>query len=569
MGGYFQVVALDLDGTLTSDGSLCTEVLRAVDEARDRGLRTVLATGRIREEMLADHPDVERCFDGLVLENGALVGPPDDLHPVAPPVEQALADRLAAAGVPHRCGRCILALSGAHTGLVTQAIADLGLDCQLMHNRAELMVLPAGVSKGTGLRSLLELWGVSAHNTICAGDAENDLALLEVAEVGVAVADATASLRAHADIVLDAPGGRGVVELLAGPVVDGTTAVHAARRRVRIGEAPDGSVVTVPGAQATIVVCGGSGAGKSRLAGLLVERWHAAGYTVLVVDPEGDHVGLARLPGMIALSPASPPDIAEIVAMLRQDHLSVVLDLSGLDPTTTEPYLRQLGIAVGTSRSVYGLPHWVVVDEAHGPLRDLGALAAAFRVSERGHCLVTFQPDRLWTPALTTADVVLTALCRPATVGRRVGAATAGYRLAGGVDSVFVLDDRVTAHTRHGHKYVAVQVPPSRRFLFRRASGDVVRAAGSLPEFVAGLAEVDDESIRHHGLRGDFSRWLVGVVQDPDLAAIVGAVENDLAARIGVDVARARRRLVHELASRYADEDVAPERVPPRQAGRG
>jgi len=53
VAGFFQVVALDLDGTLTTDGTVRPEVLAAVGDVRDRGLRTVLATGRIRDEMFA------------------------------------------------------------------------------------------------------------------------------------------------------------------------------------------------------------------------------------------------------------------------------------------------------------------------------------------------------------------------------------------------------------------------------------------------------------------------------------------------------------------------------------
>ena len=62
------------------------------------------------------------------------------------------------------------------------------------------MILPAGVTKGSGLLEALGELGLSQHNTIGVGDAENDHSLLEVCEIGVAVANAVDAIRAHADV---------------------------------------------------------------------------------------------------------------------------------------------------------------------------------------------------------------------------------------------------------------------------------------------------------------------------------------------------------------------------------
>jgi phosphoserine phosphatase len=61
------------------------------------------------------------------------------------------------------------------------------------------------VTKGTGLPAALDELGLSPHNAIAAGDAENDLALLQAAEVGAAVANAVPSPTAHADPYLGSP----------------------------------------------------------------------------------------------------------------------------------------------------------------------------------------------------------------------------------------------------------------------------------------------------------------------------------------------------------------------------
>jgi len=83
------------------------------------------------------------------------------------------------------------------------------------------MILPAGVTKGTGLLAALDELGLSPHNAIAAGDAENDPALLQAAEVGAAVASAVPSLAAHAHLRLGSRNGSGVAELLTGPLLNG------------------------------------------------------------------------------------------------------------------------------------------------------------------------------------------------------------------------------------------------------------------------------------------------------------------------------------------------------------
>jgi haloacid dehalogenase-like hydrolase len=51
------------------------------------------------------------------------------------------------------------------------------------------MVLPAGVTKATGLAAALHTLGRSPHNLVGVGDAENDHAFLRLCECAVAVAN--------------------------------------------------------------------------------------------------------------------------------------------------------------------------------------------------------------------------------------------------------------------------------------------------------------------------------------------------------------------------------------------
>jgi hypothetical protein len=214
---------------------------------------------------------------------------------VAQPVPAELADALVARGVPLARGQVLLATDTAWGGIALEEIGRLGLEVQLVHNRSALMLLPSGISKGTGLLEALDELDISRHSTVAVGDAENDHSLLETCEIGAAVANAVPGLRAHADIVLGESVGAGVRSLLQGAVLAGSVRIHPKRWQIRLGAAPAGAVVTVPGSQTNLLITGGATSGKSHLAGLVVERLVAMGYAVWIIDPEGDHVGLGTL----------------------------------------------------------------------------------------------------------------------------------------------------------------------------------------------------------------------------------------------------------------------------------
>jgi phosphoglycolate phosphatase-like HAD superfamily hydrolase len=552
MAGFLRAVALDLDATLTEHDELSEPALAAVDDVRADELAAVLVTGRILEELEQEHPGLARHFDAVVAENGAVLAVEDEVRDLAAPVEESLAAALSGRDVPFRRGRVLLAGDVRHAPVVVEAVGLLGLDCQIIRNRDALMVLPAGVSKGTGLLAALIELGISPHNTLAVGDAENDLALLEAAEVGVAVANAVPSLRAHADLVLDEPDGAGVAALLSGPIRTGERPVRPTRRRVPIGRFADGTPATVPGAQANVLLCGETGAGKSHLAGLLVERWIAAGYVVLVIDMEGEHVALHRLRTAIVLD--DQPSARELLALLGQRSLSVVLDLSGSKPQEKLDYLATLPEVVEAQRAAWALPHWIVVDEAHATLREGGVGAHVFRTTDRGYCLVTYRPEQLSAEALAAIDVTIT-LTAPAVPGPRgTASSTATLREAGAPERAFVVSPRRTPHVRHRHKYAAMPLPAHRRFHFRQPDGTVVATADDLAEFGRLLGSVDASVLAHHLEHGDFSRWIIGTIQDRQLGAVAGAVERDVLAHRAADILRARRRLLDELESRYLED---------------
>jgi hypothetical protein len=137
-------------------------------------------------------------------------------------------------------------------------------------------VLPAGITNGTGLATLLGKMSLFPHNAVAVGDAENDLSLFGIAEIGAAVADAVASVRRLADVVLDKPDGAGVAELLAGPYLIGAQRWCPPRRWVNIGAFDDATSARIPGSQGRILVTGPAASGKSYLVGLMAAEFRSA-----------------------------------------------------------------------------------------------------------------------------------------------------------------------------------------------------------------------------------------------------------------------------------------------------
>ena len=551
--GYFRVVALDFDGTL-ADGVVAPATLAALTEARARGVRVILVTGRTMSELRAVFPEVDDHIDAVVAENGALLVTHDGVRLLAAPVGRAVSAALTGRGVAHRSGQVLIAGAAADEPAALEVVRELGLDCQLVRNRGELMILPAGVTKGSGLLEALRELGLSPHNAIGVGDAENDHSLLDACEVGVAVANAVDALRAHADMCLALPDGQGVTDLLLGPLLAGRVHLYPRRWQVTLGTDDDGEPVTLPGSQLNIALCGGTGKGKSYLAGLVCEQLIRFGYSLVVFDPEGDHHGLGELRDVIITGGhegrlAGP---AEVVRLLRHGRTSVVTDLSHLGADARAAYATDLASAIEAHRAATGVPQWVVVDEAHVPIgRDVTA-RRMLDPPGKGYLLVTWQPAELSADALLALDAVITlGSPRPesrfiditaavadmprAEIARLLtgpgGRAVLAWRQRPGRAVAFTLGPRTTPHLRHAHKYEQAGVEPARRFYFKTGPDTATGAvAANLDELEAELGRCDRDVLRHHCPQHEFSGWVAGVFRDEGLAADLSGLEAVLQA---------------------------------------
>jgi hydroxymethylpyrimidine pyrophosphatase-like HAD family hydrolase len=545
-GGPFRAVAIDFDGTLAEGGRPTPAVLDAVRATREAGRKVVLVTGRILDELRAGFPDVDGCFDAIVAENGAVVSFGGNERLLAAPVEAELEEALARRGLRFRRGRVLMADGASDDEVVVREIHRLGLECQVMRNRGALMILPAGVTKGRGLFEALGDLGVSRHSTVGLGDAENDHSLLSECELAVAVGNAVNALQAHADLVLAERDGQAVTSFLLGDVMAGTERVPPRRHRLVAGVDDHGAPVTIPASQVNVLIAGSSGAGKSFVLGLLAEQLVDLDYSILVIDPEGDHASIESLPGVVRVGGGHPlPPPADVLRLLRHRFGSVVVDMSLVPHVEASAYLGELWDRVQQQRASTGAPHWILIDEAHRPLGPSG-VSERFLDGGWGVCLATFAPSALGREVFERIDyaIVLGGAADGAGVRGCPGAdAFAGLlrqsapldkgranvaTLDGAPARTVTLAARRTAHVRHWHKYRSAALPPPLRFVFRHSDGQATgEVAGNVAEFHHSLRHAPPDVLRHHFAHHDLSRWLREVLSDDDLAELVEAAESE------------------------------------------
>lgn len=212
----FLALATDYDGTLATDGQVDAATLAALQRLRESGRKLLLVTGRRLADLGAAFPQVDR-FDAVVAENGAV------LYLPATQAEQILADRPSDAFIqrlqaqnvaPLDIGRVIVSTWEPHEITVQQVIQELGLALQISLNKGAVMVLPAGINKASGLQAAFAQLGLSPQQTVAIGDAENDLAMLELCGCAVAVANALPTVQARVDWVTQGRRGAGVAECI-------------------------------------------------------------------------------------------------------------------------------------------------------------------------------------------------------------------------------------------------------------------------------------------------------------------------------------------------------------------
>jgi HAD superfamily hydrolase (TIGR01484 family) len=542
----YQALATDYDGTLAHHGRVDDATIAALENLLATGRRLIMVTGRELPELLGVFPRPE-LFEWIVAENGALLYRPatKQERPIGePPTEQFLAE-LKNRGVERvSVGRVIVATWEPHETAVLETIRDLGLERQVIFNKGAVMVLPAGVNKATGLSAALVEMGLSPHNVVGVGDAENDHAFLTLCELSAAVANALPAVKETADIDLAADHGAGVSALCEQLVANDLAGADRRLQRRRLKFAARGDEeVTLPPHGPTILVCGPSASGKSTLVTRIVESLTEEKYQFCLVDPEGDY---ENLEGAVVVGGAeNPPVEAEALQLLKTPGSNVVVNLTGMPIPDRPPFFLKLLGPLLQLRAATGRPHWLVLDEAHHLLPADWKLPDGMMPEElRNLVMITVHPELLSPALLSRVDTLLVvgdkpadrmaAFCKAAELPPPQGV---GESLAQGEAILWHLGTdepplQVKVHKpkterrRHRRKYAEGELPPDRSFFFRGPEGKLNLRAQNLAIFLQTADGIDDDTWDFHRRQGDYSRWFRDCIKDDDLAAAAAQVEQ-------------------------------------------
>jgi hydroxymethylpyrimidine pyrophosphatase-like HAD family hydrolase len=565
----YQALACDYDGTIAERGVVTPATRAALARFRASGRRVVLVTGRLLPDLERVCPDWS-IFDAIVAENGAVYLRPPAREPrlLGPSPPDSLIERLGAAGVtPLVRGDVIVATSQPFEVQAMDAIRVLGLELHVIFNKGAVMILPSGINKATGLDAALSELGLSAHDVVGIGDAENDHAFLARCGLAVAVADALPSLQAEADVVTRGGAGAGAVEIIEALLADDTKLVaRAGRGEIEIGTRADGGTLSVAAHGAAILCAGMSGGGKSTIVTGFLERLAEQGRQYCVIDPEGDYEGTSAGPDDPAVGLGAAhrvPTADEVAAALAAPDRNVVVNLLGLPLDERPRFCSTLLSRLIELRARFGRPHWIVVDEAHHVFpRDWQAIDPVTPDAFTGLVLVTVHPGHVAPAVLAGVSLVLAVGSDPgATLREAAGALDVSAPDAGGSElqpgealawqprgggppaRVRVVPPRIE-HKRHVRKYAEGELGEDRSFYFRGPDGRLNLRAQNLRLFLQVGEGVDDGTWEHHLRAHDYSRWIRAALKDEGLADDVSRIED--ASGLPARESRARVRAVVE-----------------------
>lgn len=237
-----RAIFLDVDGTLLSPGS--GKVPQSTKDAlacvRARGIKTFIATGRHLSE-LSKLPVMQLAFDGYLTLNGQLILD-SELHVIAgKPIDRREMEIVTGIFEAKRIPFVMIGERARYINYVDEVVVqtqrkthgsvpgigsyggeeiyqclafvpeekkrmlDALLDeCSVTSwNETGIDIIPKGGGKAHGIELYLKHSGIDADEIMAFGDGENDIDMLKLAGVGVAMGNASEIVKSAADYVTD------------------------------------------------------------------------------------------------------------------------------------------------------------------------------------------------------------------------------------------------------------------------------------------------------------------------------------------------------------------------------
>ena len=567
----YLVLACDFDETLARGGRVAPETVAALERLIASGRKMMLVSGRELDDLLRIFPEAKLCAR-IVAENGALIYNPATREKKPhgdPPPDQFIRALQQKKIEPLAVGHVIVATMQPHESAVLSTIRDLGLELQVIFNKGAVMILPAGVNKASGLARALQDVCISPHNVVAVGDAENDHALLKLAECAVAVANALPTLKERADFVTESENGRGVIELIDELVNEDlkSRSDRLRRHEILLGHRESGDEVRICPYGVNLLITGPSGAGKSTVTTAFLERLKDQGYQFCVIDPEGDYESFE---GAVAVgTEKQPPNIEEVMRLLRNSQENAVVNLTGVRLKDRPRFFLALLPRLQDLRTQLGHPHWIIVDETHHVLpASWEAAPQALPKEFDRFAFITIHPHSVAPQAIASVNTVIAvgdkadeALAQVGKLVDQTPPAMSPFKLDQGEIAIWMREMKEppfkvrilpgqTERRRHFRKYAEGDLGPDRSFYFHGPQRKLKLKAPNLITFMQLGEGVDDETWEYHLKKGDYSRWFRNAIKDEDLAAVAENMEREN----GVSPEESRKAIREAIEQKYTIE---------------
>ncbi len=314
-------------------------------------------------------------------------------------------------------------------------------------------------------------------------------------------------------------------------------------RQLELGSTLDGEPFTIPSYGDGVLVMGGPGGGKSKLAIAVMESLTSRGEQCSVIDPEGDY---RNLESSVALGTADrAPDVEEVVGELEQTYNHCLVSFFGIDKPDRPAYLNRLFRTLAELRSRTGRSHWIIVDEAHYAAPKDWQPAEMWSDEELlGIIFITAYHDQLSKAVLQHVDWIVSIAEQPedaiaqccelmgetlpkfqAPEDYRKHRALAWRRDDHGPVWFSRLAPRAEGQ-RHQHSYYEGDIDEDLQFEFRGKNNQFSLATGNLNEFMKTAQGIDDETLLHHLSQRDYSKWFRDIIKDDELSTEIEFIER-------------------------------------------